>query len=226
MFVYNISIMNEHNSSYIIILVLSIICTIISFIIEYNYPIVDGSHIENLPNVTFLRIIHYYITIYFVFYILLFPLSGINGIIYLLANLIYNLEWIFLRCCILSYYELHQYADIKFSEMNVHFHPHFSLIFREYTNITARTMGIIMLISIGLVLFFNKLISQEWKLLFFIVFSYTVYVCSTGLNPLWQFLEYLNVESKVEYMKKIIEITDRENRYPDDDDFFFKYFAY
>ena len=39
-------------------------------------------------------------------------------------------------------------------------------------------------------------------------------------------LEYLNVESKVEYMKKIIEITDRENRYPDDDDFFFKYFAY
>ena len=218
--------MNEHNNSYIIILVLSIIFTFLSFIIEYNYPIIENKYIDNLPNVMFLRIIHYYITIYFVLYILFFPLGGINGVIYLLANLIYNLEWIFLKCCILSYYELHQYSDIDFTKTKVHFHPHFSLFLRDYTNITAKIMGIIMLITIGLVLLFNKLISQEWKLLFFIVFSYTVYVCSTGSNPFWNFLEYLNVESEVEYMKKIIEITENENKYPDKDEFFFQYFAY
>ena len=218
--------MNEHNSNYIVILVISIILTFISFIIEYNYEIMYETHIENLPNVTLIRIIHYYITIYFVFYIVFFPLNGINGLIYLIANLIYNFEWVFLRCCILSYYELHQYYNVDFSKMSVHFHPHFTIFFRDYTNIYARIFGFIILMTVGVVLLFNKLISQEWKLLYLLVFSYSVYVCSTGSNPFWNFLEYLNVESKVEYMKQLIHNTENDEKYPDKDDYFFRYFAY
>jgi len=218
--------MNEHNSNYIVILVISIILTFISFIIEYNYEIMYETHIENLPNITLLRIIHYYITIYFIFYIIFFPLSGINGLIYLIANLIYNFEWVFLKCCILSYYELHQYYNVDISKINVHFHPHFTIYFRDYTNIYARIFGFIILMTVGMTLLFNKLISQEWKLLYLLVFSYSVYVCSTGSNPFWNFLEYLNVESKVEYMKQLIHNAENDEKYPDKDDYFFQFFAY
>jgi hypothetical protein len=218
--------MDERNGSYIVILVLSIIMMIVSFIIEYNHPVIENKYIVNLPNVAFLRIIHYYITIYFVFYVLFFPVAGINGVIYLIANLIYNFEWILLKCCILSYYELHQYNDIDFSTTNVYFHPHFTLFLREHVNIVSKIMGYIMLCTVGLILYYNKFISPEWKLLFVLVFSYTVYVCSTGSNPIWNFLEYLNVGSKVEYMKMVLERADRQNKYPDKDDIFFQYFAY
>ena len=218
--------MNENNNNYIVILIISIILTFISFIIEYNYAIMYETYIENLPNVTLIRIIHYYITIYFVFYIIFFPLSGINGLIYLIANLIYNFEWIFLKCCILSYYELHQYYNIDFSQISVYFHPHFTLYFRDYTSIFARIFGLIILITVGIVLIFNKLISQELKLLYLLVFSYTVYICYTGSNPFWNFLEYLNVESKVEYMKILINNTEKDKKYPDKDDYFFSFFAY
>ena len=218
--------MNEHNSSYIIILVLSIICTFISFIIEYNYPIVDGSHIENLPNVTFLRIAHYYTTIYFVCFALFFPISGINGIIYIVINLLYNIQWILLKFCILTYYELRQYEGTDFSLTDVHFHPYFSLFFRNYTSIAINIMSWIMIITASFIIIFNKFIPYRFKFPVFIVFSYTAYVCSTGSNPVWHFLEYLNVESRVKYMEKIVEITQRENRYPDNNDAFFKYIAY
>ena len=114
----------KNHYGYLILLVFSIITTFLSIIIEFNHPVMDdSSHIKNMFNFIIYRIIHYYIIIYNSLFLILFKLDGIDSVLYLLFNLVMNIQWTIMGCCWLSFFELNEYSNINYRNFDTTFNP-------------------------------------------------------------------------------------------------------
>lgn len=215
----------ENHNGYIILFVISIIVTFLSLIIEFNHPFMRDAYINNLVQVMIYRIIHYYITIYNAIFVLLFKTDGIDSIIYLIFNLVMNIQWSLIGCCWLSFFELNEYSNTDYKKFETTFNPFMYVFFREYSSIVMKIIGILIICTILTILYKNKWIPLHYKLLYLIIFNYSIYVCANGDNPIWDWLSNLNTTENVNVfeMKRIIEKMETFNKYPNEDHYLFKY---
>jgi len=90
-------------------------------------------------------------------------------------------------------------------------------------------VGIIIILNIFRILYYNRKIPLFSKTLYILIFGYSVYMCCTGKNPVASFINrntYENHENKVLEMKKEIQRIDELFMYPTDpNSFFMKYIA-
>jgi hypothetical protein len=215
----------ENHHGYLLLLIFSIIVTFFSLIVEFNYPFMGDSHIYSLVQVILYRILHYYITLYNSTFLLWFKTDGIDSIIYLIFNLIMNIQWSLIGCCWLSFFELNEYSNINYKNYDTTFNPFMHVFFRGYSGYIMKIIGLIIIFTIFTILYNNKHISLHYKVLYLILFSYSINVCANGDNPIWDWLSNINTNEdiKVFEMKKILEKVESFNRYPKEDHFLFKY---
>ena len=214
----------KNHYGYLILLVFSIITTFLSIIIEFNHPVMDdSSHIKNMFNFIIYRIIHYYIIIYNSLFLILFKLDGIDSVLYLLFNLVMNIQWTIMGCCWLSFFELNEYSNINYRNFDTTFNPFMYVLFRQYSSLIMKMVGILIIITIAFILSYNKWIPFHFKILYIVGFSYSIYVCSNGENPLWEWINNIDDKDNVSMMKKIIEKAETYNKYPTEDHFLFKH---
>ena len=90
-------------------------------------------------------------------------------------------------------------------------------------------VGVLILINIVAILYYNAKIPVVTKGLYIAIFGYSIYVCCTGKNPIVDIIKHREEgfeENKVLAMKKEIQRVDSLNMYPSDpDSFFMKYIA-
>lgn len=213
---------------YLILLLLSIVTTIISVVMEGIYPIIGEHGSRNLAKTIIYRILHFYIFFYCGLYLLLFRPYGLDSYIYLIFNLVLNIQWCVLGCCILSYYELLNY-DQHYSSFSTKFHPYLFTILRKWSDPIIDIVGVLILINILVILYSNKNIPVVTKGLYIAIFGYSIYVCCTGKNPIVNIIKHREEGfeyNKVLAMKKEIQRVDSLYLYPSDpDSFFMKYIA-
>jgi len=213
---------------YLILLLLSIVTTIISVVMEGIYPIIGEHGSRDLAKTIIYRILHFYIFFYCGLYLWLFRPYGLDSYIYLIFNLVLNIQWCVLGCCILSYYELLNY-DKHYSSFSTKFHPYLFTILRKWSDPIMDIVGVLILINIAVILYSNKNIPIVTKGLYISLFGYSVYVCCTGKNPIVDIIKHREEgfeENKVLAMKKEIQRVDSLNLYPSDpESFFMKYIA-
>ena len=212
---------------HLILLLISIIATIISIILEYIYPIIGDNISRDLARTIIYRILHFYIFFYCSLYLLFFRPYGFDSNIYLLFNLVLNIQWCVLKCCILSYYELLNY-DYDYRSFSTKFHPYIFTILRNWSDIAMDIVGVIILLNIAIILYSNVKMPTVTKALYVGIFAYSIYICCTGKNPLIDIIKSKSNHeiTKVGIMKNEIERVDGMYLYPNDDDsFFMKYIA-
>jgi hypothetical protein len=214
---------------YIIILLISIIFSILSIIIEYYYPIIGNNISNDLARTIIYRITHFSIFFYCSLYLIFFKPSGFDSYIYLIFNLILNLQWCICNCCILSYYELLNY-DYDYNLFSTKFHPYIFSVTRNWSESIMDIVGVLILTNIFVILYSNKSILLRTKILYITIFVYSIYICATGKNPILNYIKNIkNNENekmldKVLIMKEEIKRVDNLNMYPTDaDSFFMKY---
>jgi hypothetical protein len=184
-------------SNYYLLLNITLFFTIISYIIEYFYPIID-----NLKNVNYIylfifRFIHILIYLYIIFFLFLFNYNSNDGLIYLILVIIICSLWKLLDCCILSYLELKMY-NINYYEYSINFHPFLCIFFRKYKYIPAYLFTIMMVITFFYIILKNKTIPIIYKLFFLIIF---IYLLTT--NILLNMLDiYNNIYEKYHFLYK------------------------
>lgn len=190
--------MNYDNiKKYYIILLISILITVISFIIEYNYPFIDNYNIineeyiniENIRhesiiqkerncnyiNIFLLRFIHLLIFIYSSFYFLLFDFNdNKDGNLFLIISFIIVLHWQYFGYCILSYNELKNY-NINIKNYTTTFHPTIFSLFEKYAGTITKILGIMMILNLITVLIVNSNIELKYKIIYTITYFYLFY---------------------------------------------------
>lgn len=220
--------MNRELFGYSFILLISIFAMIISIVIEYNYPIINNTISRHLTKTILYRTSHYYIFFYCSLYALFFLPYGLHSYIYLIINLLLNIQWCVLRCCILSYYEIINY-ECNYKNFSTKFHPYIFTILRNWSDPAMDIVGIIIIWNIFRILYYNRKIPLFSKTLYILIFGYSVYMCCTGKNPVASFINpntYENHENKVLEIKKEIQRIDELFMYPTDpNSFFMKYIA-
>lgn len=212
---------------YLILLLLSIAAMLVSIIMEGMYPIIGNNMSRDLSRTIIYRILHFYIFFYCGLYLLLFRPYGLDSYIYLIFNLVLNIQWCVLGCCVLSYYELLNY-DQEYRAFSTKFHPYIFSILRNWSDIAMDIVGIVIILTIVVILYSNNEIPIITKALYIGIFGYSIYVCCTGKNPLIDMIKNQDEfgENKVLAMKKEIERVDNLNMYPSNpDSFFMKYIA-
>lgn len=213
------------NYGYLIILVCSIILTFISIIIEYNYNVMGQYNIKNLSSLMLNRIAHYYGVLYMSFYSLFLNTRGINSLIYLALMVLSNVQWCIMGCCFLTFFELNEYENLDYKQYTTHFNPFMEVFFRDYSNKVFPFIGYLIIANIFFILWSNSQIAIEYKLLYLLIFAYSVYTCVSGNNVIWDWIELSLTEENpnVLQMKKTIERAESDNHYPSEDHMFFKY---
>lgn len=213
---------------YLILFLLSIIATIMSIVVEGIYPIIGQHGSNDLARTMIYRILHFYIFFYCSLYLWLFRPYGLDSYIYLIFNLFLNIQWCVLGCCILSYYELLNY-DQNYRAFSTKFHPYLFTILRKWSDPVMDIVGVLILINIMVILYYNSKIPIVTKGLYIAIFGYSIYVCCTGKNPIVDIIKYHGEgveDNKVLAMKKEIQRIDNMYLYPSDpDSFFMKYIA-
>lgn len=235
--------------SYSVILVISIICTFTSIIVEYIYPYniaevrtVEKIRKHNQENISkpydlgktiLYRIVHYFILFYCGLYLLLFRPYGTNSYIYLIFNLGLNIQWCIFNCCILSYYELINYG-VDYRKISTKFHPYIYSIFRDWSDTIIDIVGVIIIINIAVILYSNVKIPTVTKILYIGLLSYSIYVCCTGNHPLLsdgshlsnKVLKIKNEIWRISEGSDGVQTTQNLDLYPSNpDSFFMKYIA-
>ena len=160
----------------ILLALVTLILTSISFIFEYNYPILDLPE----PNigVFIFRYIHLWIGLYMLSFIFLSDYK-LYGFVYLIIAIIIVVLSKLCKCCILSYCELQMYkGDMKYIN---HFHPCTYVFFREYHKIPLVIMSIIVCITFYYILFKMK-ITLIYKFCIGCIFGFMVLEQKLNIN--------------------------------------------
>ena len=99
----------NHPNSYLKLLIITLIVTGISYIIEIFHPGINDLNKSNLIGLFFCRYIHFLCFIYFISFLILFHYKSNDAIVYLILACVLSSTWKLFDCCILSYYELKMY---------------------------------------------------------------------------------------------------------------------
>jgi len=190
--------MNYDNiKMYYIILFIGIALTLLSLIIEYNYPFIDNHNIineeyinvENIKyesiiqkerrcnniNIFLLRFIHFLVFFYSAFYFLFFSFNDDKDVyLFLTTTFIIVLHWQIFGYCILSYNELKSY-DINIKNYTTTFHPTMFSLFGKNTDHIVKILGILMILNVITVLTVNSNIELKYKLIYTITYFYLFY---------------------------------------------------
>lgn len=206
---------------YLIVLFLSIVTMLLSLVVEFINPFIGGEPTQDLPKTMLYRVIHYYISIYCATFIWLFSPYGFDAYLYLIFNLIMTILWCIFECCWLSYYELLNYR-CDFREYSTKFHPYMYVFFREYSETAINVIGVLLLVTIAYIFWWNSDIPLLTKILYIGVFGYSIHLSSTGQSIFEKF------DDKVSTMKREIQRVDNPQlgqwSYPTDpDSIFMKY---
>lgn len=157
---------------YLKLFTITFIFTLVSYLFEFcnNKSIKKLKNANNVGLFLF-RYFHYLCLFYFSIFLLLFSYKGIDAVIFIIVSILMASSWVFLGCCIVSYYEL------KFYKVNHHnyltnFHPCLFAIFRQYQWAPLMISGILMFITFFYILFKNRIIPYTYKLIAGVIFLY------------------------------------------------------
>ena len=105
----------------------------LSVFIENEYPFPNGSQVK-LFDLFFFRFLHLIVVFFMTFYIFIFKINGLQGVIYLICLLLIASLWWYFDMCILNYYELKVY-HIEYHEKIAITLPFLKSLFGDYTSI-------------------------------------------------------------------------------------------
>jgi len=228
--------MVEFIQSYTILLFVSIVLSLTSLVVEYRFPVFENSFIRSLPKMVICRTMHYFIFLYSTTFLLWFDVQGFHAIIYLLFNLIMNIQWCMIQCCFLTYFELKSYGNVDYQQIPVNFHPFLRVFSGEYAPAVSNIAAVIIILSTLVILWFHRGLSVPIKILYWVIFTYSIYVCATGKNHVGEWLEYIitrDFEPKLETVtdttnttiQHIMQTLDARSSYPAEDHPLFRFFV-
>jgi len=156
---------------YMKILIITMLLTIISFIVEFqrNSPINSVGGGTNYIGVFISRYIHYAMLLYFATFLLFFKEKGKDAVIYILFAVLLSFSWILFDCCIASYHELLFYGA-NHHEYTTSFHPCLYIIFNKYQWIPLTISGGMMFFTVFYLLWKNTSISLILRLVTGVIF--------------------------------------------------------
>ena len=157
-------------NSYLFLFQIVFILTLVSFITESVYPVVQNENKNILKNFIY-RFTHYFVFAYMSSFVFLFNYNSIDVYFYMFFVLAMFLSWYVAECCILTYYELCTY-NLDHTQFETTFHPTMKSIFRDYDNTVMILIGIIMTITIAYILYYNTKISLYVKIIYAILYTY------------------------------------------------------
>ena len=165
-------------NKYILLLLLSLIVTILSFIVEYFYPFIKATlSFNDYIKIFLCRYLHFILILYFVLFLLFFKYTGIDTYIYLTVIILLCISWYILECCYLSYYEL-KFYKLDHSHYDTTFHPTIYSFFRDNSDYIMILIGIIITLNIIYIFIYNNDISMIVKFIYgviYILLSYDSY---------------------------------------------------
>ena len=139
--------------SYIQIAGITLLVTLISYIIEHVSPVVNLDNYDILNIIP--RFLHYYYYIFLCIFLLLFKGNRTDVYIYLAAVTFMIVSWYICECCVLSYYELKTY-NVDISKYDTTFHPTMKLLCRNHSDLAMQIIGVCMTFTVGYILYYNK----------------------------------------------------------------------
>jgi hypothetical protein len=171
------------NNKYIQLLLFTIIITLISIYNEYNNKFIhDIKEIKNLFKYFILRLLHIFIIIYNISFLFLFNYTdNVNVIIYLIFILVEFCHWSLFDACLLSYHELKCY-NIDYKNYKTDYHPSYISIFNNNDKIAKNISGLIIIVNILIILYYNKNINISTKKLYLIFFIYLILILFKSKN--------------------------------------------
>lgn len=168
---------------YIILLLITVIFTILSFFFEFQRKNTNRlSKIEYLSTnktagLFITRYLHYLFLLYFALFLLIFKERGRDAIIYIIFAIVLSYSWIFFDCCILSYHELLFYG-VDHHKYQTNFHPCLYAVFEDYQAIPLYFSGIIMFFTVFYLLLRNTVIPAPYRIIagsiFLWLFTYNI----------------------------------------------------
>lgn len=146
--------------SIFILIFISFVLTIISFIIETKYPFVKNINGDTLCanyKILFIRFIHYITFFYFCFYYLFFDKR--YDLIFLITYFLIIYKWIITDKCIFTDLENEEYEKLSNGEIifitkkeTKNKHPHYIIFFRNYADYAVLIQCFLMIICLFIVL--------------------------------------------------------------------------
>lgn len=154
------------------VLFITLIFTCISYVIEiYNKTSINNLNKCNNVGLFVFRYIHYLFFFYFSCFFIFFSYKGVDAIIFIIISILMTYSWIFLECCIISYYELKCY-NVNYQDYLTTFHPCLYVVFKDFQSYPLMISGILMFLTFFYILFKNKIIPLQYKLIFGSIFLY------------------------------------------------------
>lgn len=159
-------------SPYILIAYITIFFVLISFFIEWNSPTYKLNIKRcNLLGLSACRFVHYYLSLYFVLFFVLFRADSVDSYLYLFAAFGLTYSWMFFECCMISYYELCCYG-VNHHDFNTTFHPCLYVFFRDAGSIPLSICGLVIFFTFYWILAKNRNIRLEYKIALGAMFAY------------------------------------------------------
>ena len=158
-------------NSYLKLLNVTLLVTILSYIVEIFYPCVNDLKKSNVLGLFIFRYIHFLFFIYFISFLVMFNYKSEDAMVYLILSIVLSSTWKIFDCCVISYYELKMYYA-NHHQYPTNFHPCLFIFFRKYQEIALTIMGLMMAFTFYFTIFYNNIIPMLYKLLLTGVFSY------------------------------------------------------
>ena len=154
------------------VLFIMLLFTCFSYIVEINNKtsINNLNKSNNIGLFTF-RYIHYLLLFYFSCFLIFFNCENVDGIIFVIISIIMVFTWSFIECCIISYYEL-KFYNVNHHDYLTTFHPCLYVLFKDFQSYPLMASGIMMFLTFLYILFKNKILSLQSKLISGGVFLY------------------------------------------------------
>lgn len=159
-------------SPYIKVLLITLIFTCFSYVIEiHNKTSINNLNKCNNLGLFVFRYIHYLFLFYFSFFLLFFSYKNIDAIIFIICGILMLYSWVFFECCVISYYEL-KFYNVNYHDYLTTFHPCLFVLFKDYQSYPLSISGILMFLTFFYILFKNKIIKLQYKLISGSIFLY------------------------------------------------------
>jgi hypothetical protein len=145
------------------VVTLSLLLTIVSFIYD---PDVDK--IKHAVSLIVLRLIHFLVIVFYIFYLLIFDVNHPLGLVYLFGAIFILAQWLLLRCCIISFLEIYCYKNAM--KERVTHNPTLVAILPHYKDIIMKIARVVVVATSVYILLFNTVIPLWVKLLWLAIF--------------------------------------------------------
>ena len=162
----------DTDNAYVRILIISYFLLIFSVVKEQYYPYFDLTNIDiqnYMLNIVF-RYIHYLSFLFSVFFIPIFGNKFVNfdTYFYLLFLLHIVIGWVIFDGCYLSFSELLCY-QIDLENIETTFNPTFHNLFDNYSSPILVSCGVLCIINVCFLLFYNKTIPRFLKIIYLFI---------------------------------------------------------